>query len=413
MEKKSIGTFLAALRKASGYTQEEVAQRLFVSNKTISKWERDESSPDLAAIPVLAELFGVTCDEILRGERTPLGSSEAGKGRLKAEKQAQHIASGTMNLFKSVCGIAIVLTLIGLMLHFVIAYTYFKLLVAFGLALFFLVCSTLVVYLQLNFAKTSLKDDFLLTEGEIQSGMLQKRLHRAAFLVFACNAWAFLLMLPMVMAEGLDFANGVLLFGVYLGKLPLQVLLCLAVTAAAMYFLRNWLGIDLNKNGALSPLLYTTKLIQRLMWIQAALLLGTVLRFVAPILFTLAQGRIDHVVMTPIVIFMLLCPVGFIITVILWARKARSRTERLVILLLSARNVLITAAALLAVQFMGVASSTAYTAPRLVFFDDNVLSNLVLQWMLIMAAYLVLKYVLVKRLAGSSTPPPAPQETGT
>ena len=60
MEKKTIGGFIAALRKANGMTQKDLADRLNVSDKTISRWERDDGDPDLAAIPVMAEIFGVT-----------------------------------------------------------------------------------------------------------------------------------------------------------------------------------------------------------------------------------------------------------------------------------------------------------------------------------------------------------------
>ena len=70
MAKNSIGQFIAALRKANGLTQQEVADRLNVSNKAISRWERDECAPDLSVIPALAEMFGITCDELLRGERS-------------------------------------------------------------------------------------------------------------------------------------------------------------------------------------------------------------------------------------------------------------------------------------------------------------------------------------------------------
>ena len=71
MERKTIGGFIAALRRANGMTQRELAERLNVSDKTVSRWERDESAPELAAIPVIAEIFGVSCDELLRGERRP------------------------------------------------------------------------------------------------------------------------------------------------------------------------------------------------------------------------------------------------------------------------------------------------------------------------------------------------------
>lgn len=45
MERKTIGSFIAALRKANGMTQKELADRLPVSDKAVSRWERDECAP--------------------------------------------------------------------------------------------------------------------------------------------------------------------------------------------------------------------------------------------------------------------------------------------------------------------------------------------------------------------------------
>ncbi len=69
MAKKSIGEFLSTLRKANGYTQQEVADKLGVSNRTLSSWETDRTVPDILILPAIADLYGVTADEILRGER--------------------------------------------------------------------------------------------------------------------------------------------------------------------------------------------------------------------------------------------------------------------------------------------------------------------------------------------------------
>ena len=77
MEKNTMGAFIAALRKASGMTQKELAERLNVSDKSVSRWERDETAPDLTLIPVIAEVFGVTADELLRGERRPAEKRDA------------------------------------------------------------------------------------------------------------------------------------------------------------------------------------------------------------------------------------------------------------------------------------------------------------------------------------------------
>lgn len=72
MEKQTIGQFLSALRRSTGYTQQDVADKLGVSNKTVSCWERDASCPDISMIPAIAELYGVTCDEILRAKKSPV-----------------------------------------------------------------------------------------------------------------------------------------------------------------------------------------------------------------------------------------------------------------------------------------------------------------------------------------------------
>ena len=68
MDTMKTGSYLAALRKSAGMTQQEAADRLGVSNKTVSKWESGGGFPDIAILPALAELYGVTADDILAGE---------------------------------------------------------------------------------------------------------------------------------------------------------------------------------------------------------------------------------------------------------------------------------------------------------------------------------------------------------
>lgn len=89
MDTMKTGAYLAMLRKARGRTQQEAAEQLGVSNKTISKWESGGGLPDITVLPALAELYGVTVDDILAGEtlterrRTLLeGETAARKKRL-------------------------------------------------------------------------------------------------------------------------------------------------------------------------------------------------------------------------------------------------------------------------------------------------------------------------------------------
>ena len=63
--KETFGQKLARLRKEKGLTQEDVAQKMYVSPQAVSKWENDISSPDISVLPKLADLLGVSIDELL------------------------------------------------------------------------------------------------------------------------------------------------------------------------------------------------------------------------------------------------------------------------------------------------------------------------------------------------------------
>lgn len=68
IDKKKFGTFVTQLRREKGYTQKEMAEKLFISDKAVSKWETGASVPDTAMLIPLAELLGVTVTELLMGE---------------------------------------------------------------------------------------------------------------------------------------------------------------------------------------------------------------------------------------------------------------------------------------------------------------------------------------------------------
>ena len=70
MSKHSIGKTIATLRKAKGWTQVELAEKLNVSDKAVSKWESEAGLPEISQLPTMATLFGVTIDYLLTG-KTP------------------------------------------------------------------------------------------------------------------------------------------------------------------------------------------------------------------------------------------------------------------------------------------------------------------------------------------------------
>ena len=80
IDKHKFGAFVAAKRREKGYTQKELAQRLYVSDKAVSKWETGMSLPDTALLIPLAEQLGITVTELLRCRRidraVPIETSE-------------------------------------------------------------------------------------------------------------------------------------------------------------------------------------------------------------------------------------------------------------------------------------------------------------------------------------------------
>lgn len=68
MKKQTFGAMLAVLRKEKGMTQLELAEQMGVTDKAVSKWERDLSFPDVTSLPRLAEILEVSVDELMQGK---------------------------------------------------------------------------------------------------------------------------------------------------------------------------------------------------------------------------------------------------------------------------------------------------------------------------------------------------------
>ena len=81
----TFGEKLQRLRKARGWTQEELAQRASVSRQSLSKWESDAALPDTANVIALSDLFGVSTDYLLRDtvqeDSAPVSSASAEPAR--------------------------------------------------------------------------------------------------------------------------------------------------------------------------------------------------------------------------------------------------------------------------------------------------------------------------------------------
>ena len=92
MDNIHFGQFVAQLRKEQGLTQKELADRLHVTDKAVSKWETGKGFPDLKLLEPLAQALDVSLVELLQGERTSsptLTKEEAGQAAVQAMEQSQ------------------------------------------------------------------------------------------------------------------------------------------------------------------------------------------------------------------------------------------------------------------------------------------------------------------------------------
>ena len=79
MKKQTLGMMISSLRKAKGMTQLELAEKMGVTDKAVSKWERDLSYPDINTIPKLADLFDTSVDELMQGQTVMKENKKKGK----------------------------------------------------------------------------------------------------------------------------------------------------------------------------------------------------------------------------------------------------------------------------------------------------------------------------------------------
>ena len=82
MDYNKIGNFIATERKAKKLTQAKLAEKVFVSEKTVSKWENGKGIPDTYLLPKLCEVLGVSLNELLSGEKCVLDNNNQNNEQL-------------------------------------------------------------------------------------------------------------------------------------------------------------------------------------------------------------------------------------------------------------------------------------------------------------------------------------------
>lgn len=218
MEKKTIGKFIAVLRKANGMTQKELGDKLLVSDKTVSRWERDENTPDLSLIPTIAEIFGITTDELLRGEKNAQSSDlvqNDTKVKAKSDKQFRFMLNKKYLQYKNLSLISCSVLTLAVIVAAICDLSFYKGILGFWLGT---VCVIIAAVLQYSF-HTNLViqiDDEEEKERTIEIKKFNTKLKKIEITMFIASLVVFAFLLPLGMFNmaytGLD-ASAWLLYG--------------------------------------------------------------------------------------------------------------------------------------------------------------------------------------------------------
>lgn len=150
MEKRTMGTLMAAMRKARGLTQQQVADRLGVSNKTVSKWECDDGSPDIAMLPAIAEIYGITVDELLRGEVNGEKQILGASAQERTEKQKAYLLNSARMRYRTVSIISVSIGVLSPVAAVVVGYSFYRCFLSLGASVLFMLAALIVQAVGVN-----------------------------------------------------------------------------------------------------------------------------------------------------------------------------------------------------------------------------------------------------------------------
>ena len=108
MDQKKIGRFLKELRKEKDITQEQLAEKINVSGRTVSRWETGSNMPDISLLAELAEFYDVSIPEIIDGERKSENMNE------EVKETVLKLSDYTETINQKIKGRLLVLTIIAI-----------------------------------------------------------------------------------------------------------------------------------------------------------------------------------------------------------------------------------------------------------------------------------------------------------
>ena len=225
MDYKKTGEFLKSLRKANGLTQEDVANHLLVSPKTISRWECGDGLPDINIISDVAELYNITVDEILKGEKNKKELNLKDETiNLKNKKRDKTLMNASMKTFNILFLISISILLLFSLIGIIISFFYF--IIGIIIILFGIVTSIVLAIIGRRITVDKIKDNEDIISTDIKEKIMNKLFFRILNIIdVICISMGSLLLVTLILVRNpsLDFIFSIsLLIAFYLIiRLPL------------------------------------------------------------------------------------------------------------------------------------------------------------------------------------------------
>ena len=105
MAYKTMGEIISTLRRERGMTQRELAEKLDITDKAVSKWERDLAYPDTGTIPKLAEELGISVEELMNAKAVPVSGHKGADFFVDIVLRSVPLAMGIAVVVTAVLGV--------------------------------------------------------------------------------------------------------------------------------------------------------------------------------------------------------------------------------------------------------------------------------------------------------------------
>jgi transcriptional regulator with XRE-family HTH domain len=226
MDSFKIGQFIASLRKEQSMTQKDLADKLNVTNKAVSKWETGEGYPEITLIPALAEILGVTVDELLQGEKNSYKKKEEEAiVEKQTTAQVEYLISNSFMKFKNLSLISYGLTVLGIIVFFTITLSTYYEVIGFGVQLSFVMASVILFIILYNNFKNVLTKLKAINTSKVENE--DYIVYSDKCLVMSLWFWSMSIFatLPYMVLDSFPYVRSILAFNSYIRFLPIFLIL--------------------------------------------------------------------------------------------------------------------------------------------------------------------------------------------